>query len=226
MRTVRLSQLRLIIDKAWPYAKILLRIFRESRLEMCKCAHECCHKRFQAKAKALQGIFARHVYPCDEATKLRRLKQLRTLYSRHDAVEVELILDWLAENGLPGDRGTTCVDVLQWSVANNCRHVLAKAKEQRAIQLKLSKDPRDTPELVSEAAAASAIEARQLAMFKKEYPTAEERQRKISAEISQIRLDLGAPDLSGSREIVTYAIARICRRIELALPLLDKPLAG
>lgn len=218
--------LRLIIDRTLRQAQILSRMFREVKLGMCKCSHECYHKRFQAKAKSLNRIFDRYVNTCDEATKLHRMKQLRALYTRYEVVEIELILDWISENGRPGDLNSACHDVLQWAVANDLRQVLAKAKERQAIELKLTKPPRETVENLTEAAAASSEEKRLLALFAKEYPSAEDRRRKIAAELSQIRIDFQNPELSESREILTYALARICRRIELALPMLERSQVG
>lgn len=217
---------RLIIDRPSGSAKVSPRARRMVTLAMCRCEYDCYHKKTQAKSKALQRIFARHVHPCDEPTKLKRIKQLRVLYSRHEIVDVSLILDWLKDNGLPGDRNTRCLDTLHWAVANDCRPVLAKAKEQDAVFRKFSKSATESTELKAESCVASAEESRLLAMFNREYKTPDERRAKIAVEIAQIRIELNQPDLVETNEIVTYAIARICHRIELALPLLAERLAG
>lgn len=218
--------MRLIIDKAVRRANILSLIFRRGKLLMCKCSFDCFHKKFRANCRALKRISERYVFPCDETTKLRRFKLLRGLYSRHEIFEVVMALDWISENGLPGDRNVRCIDPIQWAASNDLSFVLTKARELEKVREKFSKAPAVTAEEVTEETAASSEARRLLSMLVKEYRTEEERRQKIAAEVAQIRIELNEPDLRETDQILSYAIARICLRIELGSPLLENRLAG
>lgn len=178
----------------------------------CECRPDKPHQRiYRENFKAMNRVRSAYITGREPIGRKRELFGLfRKLQTYGNYVEIELALDWLAENGLPGSR-QKCLDPLQYLAAGAFPAILAAARREFEVMARHRVERAVTIELQTEFERARNAERELLDLFYREFSTPSERSSAIDREIAR------EPGISPE-----LAVARIAIRLKDAAPVLAR----